>query len=240
MMSILLDHQLREQIPHDAVTFPITFFSDELASLPGWAGPLHWHPDFEIGTAMRGVLDYQIGKQHIILEKGDSIFVNGNMLHGIRQVSGDEPDPMPNIVFAGTLLAQETSAIYQKYIQPVMKCSTLPFIVFRHNDPEHQDVCRLINGIYTAFYEHDACYEMVVQRSISRIFEYIFRNFESLPRSEETRIQFAAQIRIQKMLAYIQRHYADAIWRAILHGCRFAEWGIILPSITLWMETISI
>jgi len=38
-MPILLDRQLREQIPHDAVTFPITFFSDELASLPDWAGP---------------------------------------------------------------------------------------------------------------------------------------------------------------------------------------------------------
>ena len=35
-------------------------YSDELASLPNYAGPLHWHPYFEIATAMNGVLDYQV------------------------------------------------------------------------------------------------------------------------------------------------------------------------------------
>lgn len=210
-MPILLDRQLREKIPHDAVTFPITFFSDELASLPDWAGPLHWHPDFEIASAECGVLDYQVGQQHIHLEPGDSIFVNGNMLHGIHQLSGDEPDPMPNIVFSGTLAAPETSVIYQKYILPVIGCGTLPFIVFRHDEPDHSEVLRLIGEIYTAFREQDICFEMTVQRNISRIFEYICRNFESLPRSEESRIQLTAQIRIQKMLTYIYEHYADAV-----------------------------
>lgn len=210
-MPILLDRQLREQIPHDAVTFPITFFSDELASLPDWAGPLHWHPDFEIASAECGVLDYQVGQQHIRLEPGDSIFVNGNMLHGIRQLSGDEPDPMPNIVFSGTLAAPETGVIYQKYILPVIGCGTLPFIVFRHDEPKHSEVLELIGEIYAAFREQDVCFEMTVQRNISRIFEYIFRNFESLPRSEESRIQLTAQIRIQKMLTYIYEHYADAV-----------------------------
>jgi len=210
-MPILLDRQLREQIPHDAVTFPITFFADELASLPDWAGPLHWHPDFEIASAECGVLDYQVGQQHIRLEPGDSIFVNGNMLHGIRQLFGDEPDPMPNIVFSGTLAAPETSVIYQKYILPVIGCGTLPFIVFRHDEPDHSEVLRLVGEIYTAFREQDVCFEMTVQRNISRIFEYICRNFESLPRSEESRIQLTAQIRIQKMLTYIYEHYADAV-----------------------------
>ena len=210
-MPILLDRQLREQIPHDAVTFPITFFSDELASLPDWAGPLHWHPDFEIASAECGVLDYQVGQQHIRLEPGDSIFVNGNMLHGIRQMSGDEPDPMPNIVFSGTLATPETGVIYQKYILPVIGCGTLPFIVFRHDEPKHSEVLELIGEIYAAFRERDICFEMTVQRNISRIFEYIFRNFESLPRSEESRIQLTAQIRIQTMLTYIYEHYADAV-----------------------------
>ena len=46
-MPIILDHQLREYIPHNAIEFPITYFHDELVTLPDWAGPLHWHPDFE-------------------------------------------------------------------------------------------------------------------------------------------------------------------------------------------------
>lgn len=210
-MSIILDHQFREYIPHNAMEFPITYFHDELISLPDWAGPLHWHPDFEIATADCGVLDYQVGGQHIILEAGDSIFVNGNMLHGIKQLSGDVPDPMPNIVFSGTLIAPEVSSIYQKYIQPVAQCDSLPCIVFRHSERSHDEINRIIKEIYRQMSEKKTCYELNVQRNISRIFEFISCNFTELPKTEATRIQINSQIRLQKMLTYIYENYAETV-----------------------------
>lgn len=210
-MPIILDHQLREQIPHDSTVFPITYFHDELATLPNWAGPLHWHPDFEIATAVSGVLDFQVGRQHITLEAGDSIFVNRNMLHGIKQLSGDAPDPMPNIVFSGALIAPETSAIHKKYIHPISCCDRLSFIVFRHENGWHDEVNRSVKNIYRQMHEQSQCYEMAVQRELSSIFERIFSHFEELPKSEATRIQINSQIRLQKMLSYIYEHYAEAV-----------------------------
>lgn len=210
-MPIILDHQLREHIPHNAIEFPITYFHDELITLPDWAGPLHWHPDFEIATAECGVLDYQVGRQHIMLEAGDSIFVNGNMLHGIKQLSGDGPDPMPNIVFSGALIASETSTIYQKYIQPIAQCDSLPFVVFRHSDSYHSEINCLIKDTYKQMNEKKACYELAVQRNISCIFDFISRNFVDLPKAEATRIQINNQIRLQKMLAYIYENYAEPV-----------------------------
>ncbi len=210
-MPIILDHQLREQKSHDGIVFPISYFHDELATLPNWAGPLHWHPDFEIATAVSGVLVFQVGRQHIILEAGDSIFVNRNMLHGIKQLSGDVPDPMPNIVFSGAVIAPETSAIYKKYIHPIACCDTLPFIVFKHKNGWHNEVNRSVKNIYCQMYEQSQCYELAVQRELSSIFEYIFSNFEDLPKFETTCIQINAQIRIQKMLSYIYEHYAEAV-----------------------------
>ncbi len=210
-MPIILDHQLREYIPHNAVEFPITYFHDELASLPDWAGPLHWHPDFEIATAECKVLDYQVGEQHILLEAGDSIFVNENILHGIKQLSDDIPDPMPNIVFSGTLAAPETSTIYQKYIKPIVQCDSLPFIVFRYRERSHSEINCLIKDIYRQMNEKKACYELAVQRNINRIFEYIFCNFTELPKVQATRIQINNQIRLQKMLTYIYENYAGPV-----------------------------
>ncbi len=210
-MPIILDHQFREYIPHNALDFPITYFHDELISLPDRAGPLHWHPDFEIATAECGVLDYQVGGHHVILEPGDSIFVNGNMLHGIRQLEGDVADPMPNVVFFGTLIAPETSTIYQKYVHPVAKCDSLPFVVFRHGDPSHSEINSLIRDIYGQMDEKKAGYELAVQRSVNRIFEYLSCNFESLPKTEATRIQINNQIRLQKMLLYIYENYEKPV-----------------------------
>ena len=210
-MAIILDYQLREQIPHDVEKFPITYFCDELAALPNWAGPLHWHPDFEIATAVGGVLDFQVGQHHVILKAGDSILVNGNILHGIKQLSGDIPDPMPNIVFSGALIASETSDIYQKYIQPVANCDALPFIVFNQKNSWHNEVNQLVKNVYSLMSEQGQCYEMAVQRELSSIFQCIFSNFDELPKTENTRIQINTQIRIQKMLSYIREHYAEAV-----------------------------
>ena len=188
-----------------------TYFCDELAALPNWAGPLHWHPDFEIATAVSGVLDFQVGQHHVILKAGDSILVNGNILHGIKQLSGDIPDPMPNIVFSGASIASETSDIYQKYIQPVANCDALPFIVFDQKNSWHNEVNQLVKNVYGLMSEQGQCYEMAVQRELSSIFQCIFSNFEELPKTENTRIQINTQIRIQKMLSYIREHYAEAV-----------------------------
>lgn len=210
-MSIILDHQLREFIPHNAVEFPITYFHDELVTLPDWAGPLHWHPDFEIASAELGVLDYQVGSHHIVLEAGDSIFVNGNVLHGIKQLSGEEPDPMPNIVFSGNLVGSEASAVNRKYIQPIAQCDLLPYVVFRHGDSAHGEIRRLIADTYKQMDEKKECYELAVQRNISSIFEFLFLSFNEFPKNEATRIQISNQIRIQKMLTYIYENYGEAV-----------------------------
>jgi len=56
-MSIIPDHQLREQLHHISPEFPITYFHDEIIDLPTRQGPAHWHPEFAIVTAQMGVLD---------------------------------------------------------------------------------------------------------------------------------------------------------------------------------------
>lgn len=210
-MPIILDHQLREQIPHKATEFPVTYFHDELAEFPNWAAPFHWHPDFEIATAVSGVLDYQVGQQHVTLEAGDSILVNGNMLHRVKQVSGDRPDPIPIIIFSGAAVAPEYSTIHKKYIQPIAQCNSLPFVVFRHTCASHRELNGCIQDTYRCLREQSPCYEMAVQRNISRIFEYLFCHFDRLPKSEASRIQIKSQIRLQKMLTYIYEHYAQAV-----------------------------
>ncbi len=172
---------------------------------------MHWHPDFEIATAECGVLDCQVGGNHIILEAGDSLFINGNILHGIKQLSSDVPDPMPNIVFSGTLIAPETSTVYQKHILPIVQCDSLPFVVFRHSDPSHSEINCLIKEIYKQMAEKKMCYELTVQRNINRIFEFISCNLYKLPKTEATRIQINNQIRLQKMLTYIYENYAESV-----------------------------
>lgn len=157
------------------------------------------------------MLDYQVGQEHIILEPGDSVLVNGNMLHCIRQVSGAAPDPMPNIVFFGSLIAAESSAIYARYIRPVLDCQELPYAVFRHDRSDHRAVNALIEDIYRLLREQPPCYEMAVQRSLNSIFSYLILHFDDLPKTKAARVQLNTQVRVQKMLSFIYDHYAEPI-----------------------------
>lgn len=202
---------MREQIPREGDLFPISFFENELAELPNREGPLHWHPDFEIARAEMGELDYQVGQTHIMLKAGDSLLVNRNLLHSVRQVAGDQPDPMPVMVFSGSLIAPETSTIYQKYIAPLADCDALPFVVFRRQEDWCEEIRGLVDEIFTNLKQRTGCYEMVVQRDLSRLFETLFCHFDALPKSPATGIQLRTQVRVQKMLAYIYTHYGEPI-----------------------------
>lgn len=217
-MPILLDHQLQEQMPQELRAFPVAFYCGELAGLPNRAGPVHWHPYLEIATAQSGEVDYQVGQTHTILQPGDSILVNRNVLHGIRQVSGTEPDPLPILVFSAAVLAPENSALHDKYIRPVLSCSALPFVVFRHDDGRWQAVRQQIRAACAAMQERPVCYELAVQRSLSSLWETVFRHFDDLPKTETTRVELNAQIRLQKMLSYLYENYARPITLADIAG----------------------
>lgn len=210
-MPVIVDRRMREQITHEQPLFPITCFENELSELPNWEGPLHWHPEFEIARATVGVLDYQVGREHIRLEPGDSILVNGNLLHGVRQISGTAPDPMPVILFPGDLIAPEAGAVYRKYIAPIADCASLPFVVFRRQEDWCGEIHCLLDKIFDALNRQGDCYEMVVQRDLNRLFEILFRRLDVLPRSQATRIQLRTQVRVQKMLDFIYTHYAEPV-----------------------------
>lgn len=210
-MPVIVDQNMREQISQAENRFPISFFEGELSELPNREGPLHWHPDFEIAKAECGVLEYQVGRKHVLLQAGDSVLVNRNLLHSVRQIAGEQPDPMPVALFPGTLIAPETTAIYQNYIAPIADCDSLPFVVFRRQEDRCGEIHCLVDDLFANLRERTACYEMRVQRDLSRLFESLFCRLDVLPKSPATRIQLRTQVRVQKMLAYLYAHYAEPI-----------------------------
>lgn len=210
-MPLVLDHQMREQMEHDEMSFPISYYDNELPMLPDRVVPLHWHPEFEFVSAVCNELSFQIGMEHVALQAGESILINSNMLHGIRQKSGDACDPMPNIVFSASLISSESSLVYQKYILPILRCDELPYVIFRAVEDWQSEANRLLLRVYECAKRQKPCYEMSVQRDLNHIFELLFLNFGKLPRHPVTRFQLAMQIRIQQMQTFISSHFAEQI-----------------------------
>ena len=210
-MPLVLDHQMREQMEHDEMSFPISYYDNELPMLPDRVVPLHWHPEFEFVSAVCNELSFQIGMEHVALQAGESILINSNMLHGIWQMSGEACDPMPNIVFSPSLVSPESSLVYQKYILPILRCDELPYVILGDAEDWQREANRLLSRVYECSKRQETCYEMSVLRDLNHIFELLFLNFSKLPRHPMTRFQLAMQIRIQQMQTFISAHYAEQI-----------------------------
>ena len=115
------------------------------------------------------------------------------------------------IDFDAETVAPEGSAVSRKYIQPILDCATLPFVVFRRDSDEWQEVRARIRAACTAMGQRPDCYELAVQRCLSCVLEALYRRLDTLPAAEASRVQLNTQIRLQKMLSFLYEQYAGPV-----------------------------
>lgn len=228
MNTMLLDHQLKEQFTFADSSFPIQYFVDNLSQCPGV--PMHWHFGHEFFSAATHDVEVRIGNTLLLLHKGESILITGNQFHSYRQIVSGSDCLCPNIVFSGELLASLASTVYQRYFQPILNDPAFPYIVFSSTESWHKEVCSYLFTVYSLLskYGAESCYiknpdasftkpvtsscpEIDVLQKMLEIFKIIYHHQENLLRQKVLLKDQQTQIRLQKMLFYIQEHYSEKI-----------------------------
>ena len=83
--------------------------------------------------------------------------------------------------------------------------------MFRSQDPACQSIRRAIGEIFDCLADRRPCFEMIIQRDLNLIFEWLAVRFDDLAGKEASRIQITKQIRMQQMMTYIYDHYPEKI-----------------------------
>lgn len=99
MDTILLDQQLRESLQFADPTFPINYYVDDLNRWADHQVPLHWHLGYEFFSTIYQDMEVQVGHEHLLLQKGESILIGGGQLHSYRMTEPGKDCLCPNIVF---------------------------------------------------------------------------------------------------------------------------------------------
>lgn len=227
-----LDHQLREAVVFENPDFPIQYYVDDLSQWHNHTVPLHWHKEYEIFTAMEQEVLVQVGTQYVTISKGETIFINGNQLHGYSKSEEQYTTCLcPNIVFSGELLASATSAVYQKYFHAVLDYDRLPYLIIPRDGGWNGEISEMLEKVYTLLSKYGAegyyarnsddflekdqvnseCYELDVLQCMLRIFKTLYLHREELSYADIPKQEHHTQIRIQKMVLYIQHHYQEKI-----------------------------
>ncbi len=225
------DHNFKDQHQQGQRGFPIQYYVDELEKYPGRQIALHWHPELEFYVVRGCPLKVQLGQSFIELQEGDGIFLNANFLHAYYPAV-DGFSTHPNFVFSPELIAPYVSTAFAKYIQPIMEDKEIPYILLKPDTPWQREVLALLDKTYSLLqkygpaskhygqfpmlpFDHadieSPCYELEVQTILGQIWKIICFNRDAIPKITVKKSNQILQVRIQKMIAFIQENYAQAI-----------------------------
>ena len=226
MNTVLLNHQLQESLLFADPTFPINYYVDDLSHWVNHQVPLHWHLGYEFFSAAHQNIEIQVGHEHLLLRKGETILIGGGQLHSYCMTNPDKPCLCPNIVFTSDVLAPITNILFKKYFGPMLNDSTLPYIIFSPKEDWQSAVLNSLFRIYSlleacAGDKSDAnhtvtaiqsdCPEIEVHQNLVSIFQILYCHRSDLPHTDTGARDHQTQIRLQKMLHYIHEHYTENI-----------------------------
>lgn len=228
----ITNEDLMDIVDHGKESFPIQYYVDELYRYPNQMIPLHWHRDIEFYVVIGGTVQVQIGKQMVLLEEGDGIFINSNILHSFQQKNKHDECKCPNIVFSTALIASSTSVIYQKYVQHIITDYEVPYFILHKGCVWQNELLVLLDTIFSLLQRYgaipnyygrfpilsyqnnnitSASYEMETQNILNRIWQILYLYWDTIPRIPFEKNKQMLQIRMQKMLQYIHTHYTSMI-----------------------------
>ena len=174
--------------------------------------PWHWHEALEFGYVTSGEFDYSFPEQKAHMKKGDFIFINSNVLHGIFPENQDLTGcTMYVIQFAPVFLAGGyNSNIARRYFLPLIGCSSIPYHLFSPEGEEENELIYDFNKAYYADLEGGYGHEFRVQNHLSRLWLNMYKLFA--PTLEKAVAHNDVSMdRLKTMIAYIQNHYHEKL-----------------------------
>lgn len=224
-----LKENFQELIEHGKADFPIQYYVNSL-HIAGNSVPLHWHPNLEFFVVHCGRVHVQAGNGEVTLEQGEGIFLNTNCLHSYESCGG-EPCYCPNVVLQPEFIAPVNSAINTHYVMPITLNSQLPYVVLDRSAEWKRDILECLDRVFSMLQVYGEissygeapelefksqpgereCFEIRVQCEINRAWALLYSHMGEIELAPAVKNEHVLQIRMQKMIGFIQQHYAEDV-----------------------------
>ena len=204
--KITTDETLRETVRHGNSSYPFAYYPEDIWQFDFHRVDWHWHHELEFLFVAKGTAICLVGTNKIKLHQGCGLFINSSILHRFEAQGSTF---VPNIVFSPTLLAPESSLIYEKYISPVIN-SSIEYQIFNPHTTWQNHVLQLLSQVF-ALQETDENNELCTIQLLFKIWDIMTKHID-LASSPSDLYRFNhKQARLQTMMQYIHDHYTEEI-----------------------------
>lgn len=201
-----INRQNKEVSAHGSPEFPCAAYYDLYTDAPEDVIPWHWHEELEIIYIASGRMIVRIPSDEYLLEAGDLVAINGNMLH---YCIADPACQLQSMVFLPSLIAGSDSLVYEaKYVRPLLSCPA--FTGYYIKGSEHPELAEAFLAAHRAVAEDAFGYEFTAREQLTHILLYLYQQLA--PQFETSASSLSLDnLRARRMLDYMQRHFAESL-----------------------------
>lgn len=216
MQPNTLNPELRQIMDHANEDYPVGVYYVEPYKMYMNYVRWHWHEELEINLVKNGTAEFTIGDEKIILNEGQGIFLNKNVLHAIRSVNGDDCILLSLIFNPVIMFHNENCATAQSYLNTVVENSAMRYMIFDRKDMWGRSALAYLSDIFEAYFSQDFGYELATKSSLCQLWLLFFKkcNPKVIPDSSKEKKNTTLspdEIRIKDAILFIQNHYAELI-----------------------------
>ena len=208
------DGRGRELIKHGTSLFPAACYHDNLSEeAVSW----HWHDELEAFIVESGAARAAVNGTEHILRRGEGIFINAGVLHGVWP-EGEDICRLPSVVFHPRLVGGSVDSIlWQKYLEPLLSDPCRPYVCLSGGGDWEKEAAHAVQKSWLACASEEEGFEFEVRERLSRLIFLLTKHCPAAEKAPSEKLLRDGE-RIKIMLQYIQAHYHQELTLSKIAG----------------------
>jgi AraC-like DNA-binding protein len=201
--------------------FPVT--GGRPGVLSGYEGgrfECHFHPETEVTLIEEGEMHYQANDKVFLLQAGDGIFVNSNVMHA-GWLAGRSDCKYYPMNFATVMISgHENSRIEERYVEPLLRDNLIPYAVFYDKNEEDRPFLELIREYQRLLAERAEGYELLVKSVLCRFWFLLYGR----AKAGESVCPDRGVTAVKAAITYMEMHFAERLTlEQLAEVCNFSR-----------------
>lgn len=210
--AVPVGDDLQEMKIHGDIEFPLMVYPVTLSQMYLKLIRWHWHPEIEMIYVLEGKVEALIDEEPFILEPGQGILVNQNVLHAFHRVEEYEAVFFSIVFHPAMIFGYGSAAMSVKYLNPIINNAGMKYVILNDDDPSTNPIIENMRQIRDSYTSHKFGYELVCKASLCHLWNTLLK----LPRQEVSSVVKSKRIindeqRIKEAILYIEEHFAEPI-----------------------------
>ncbi|MBQ4270254.1 MAG: AraC family transcriptional regulator [Clostridiales bacterium] len=193
-----------EIINYDDPAFPSYVYEGWICPNVTWAKVPHFHEDIEMMTVTSGSCGYVVNGKTIVLNEGDTIFVNANQIHYSTWLS-EETCKYVIFIFHPSIISTSL-AVEMNAVLPIIDNHELSYIRFRNINENTEEIRDLILSLPDKRRDPFA-----ITKTVFSIWDIILRQSSAYGLLETGDTSDSHSRALKNMMYYIQTEYKNPI-----------------------------